>query len=61
MQVCALVFTIGISCGHKELIGIYDDWDKAKEVMEKHCYGMHHYSMHEIELNKEVNITFAEW
>lgn len=65
MTVCALVFTIGISSGYKKLIGIYDDWDMAKEALNKHMeksgYGIHHYSMHEIELNTEENITFAEW
>ena len=65
MTVCVLVFTMGISSGYKELIGIYDDWDMAKEALDKHmkkgAHGIHHYSMHEIELNTEENIIFAEW
>ena len=56
---------------------IFDYIEKAKDLvvpgnvnykqevmenhMEKHCYGIHHYSMHKIELNEEVNIIFAEW
>ena len=65
MKVYALVFTIGISSGYKQLIGIYDDWNKANEALDKDmkicCHANHHYSIHEIELNEEVNITFAEW
>lgn len=64
-KVYALVFTVGISNGHEKLIGIYDTWDKAEEArnshMQKNAYTKHNYSIHKIELNKEVNITFAEW
>lgn len=65
MNVYALVFTIGISSGHRELIGIYNDCDKLEEAMNKHMqqhyYNRQHYSVHEIELNKEENIIIAEW
>lgn len=65
MNIYAAVFTIGLSSGYKELIGVYDDRDKAEESINKHMrkdyYNRDHYSIHEIELNKEENITFAEW
>ena len=65
MEVYLLIFTVGLSSGHKELIGIYDTWDKAEEQrnkhMQKNAHAKHHYSIHEIELNEEVNIIFAEW
>lgn len=65
MTVFALVFSIGLCSGHKDLIGIYDDYDKAKEALNKDMvdssFFRHHYSIHEIELNEEVNIKFAEW
>lgn len=65
MKVFVLVFSVGLYSGHKDLIGIYDDYDKAKEAlnkdMEQSYCSRNHYSIHEIELNEEVNITFAEW
>lgn len=65
MIVYVLIFQIGISHGHKKLIGLYDTEARAKDAQEKHmnthCYSKHHYSIHKIELNKEVNIMFAEW
>lgn len=67
MEVYVLTFEVGLSSGHKDLIGIYATEEKAEEALERHmrmrkyCYGRYHYSINEIELNKEVNITFAEW
>lgn len=65
MIVYALIFQIGISHGHETLIGLYDTETGAKDAQQKHmkmhCYDKHHYSVHKIELNEEVNIMFAEW
>ena len=65
MKVYILTFEVGISSGHKELIGIYESEEKVEEALTKHMwkYGFnrHDYYTTEIELNKEVNITFADW
>lgn len=65
MNIYIAVFTIGLSSGHKELIGAYDNYDKAEEAINKHIqkdyYNRDNYSIYEIELNKEDNIVFAEW
>ena len=63
--VYAVVFTIGLITGSKELIGLYSDFDKATEAMNKHmkqhAHAKHHYGIHEIGVDKEENIVFAEW
>ena len=65
MKVYALIFTIGLSSGYEELIGIYDTTEKVEKIKEKHMkkngHAKHHYKIKEIEINKEVNITIAEW
>ena len=65
MKVFALVFTIGISSGYEELIGLYSTKEKTEEKAEKHMkkngHTKHHYKIKEIEIDKEVNITLAEW
>lgn len=65
MNVHVLTFEVGISSGHKELIGIFETEEKAEEAlgrhMRKYCYSRHDYFIKEIELNKEVNITLADW
>ncbi len=65
MKVYALIFTIGLSSGHKELIGIYDTTERAEEIKEKHMkkngHAKHHYKIEEIEINKTYNTIFNEW
>lgn len=65
MKVYALIFEIGISSGHTELIGLFDDTEKAEESKRKHmkkfAHMEHHDSIKEVELNKEINYTMAEW
>ena len=64
MNVYVLTFEVGLVSFRKELIGIFETEEKAEEAAEKHgkkyCYNRRHYLIKEIELNKEVNITFAE-
>ena len=65
MKVYALVFTIGISSGSETLLGLFSTPEKAEAVKMKHSkkcgYALHHYELTELELDKETNITFAEW
>ncbi len=65
MKVYALIFKIGISSGHEELIGLFDDIEKTEKSKRKHMkefsYMGHHYSIKEVELNKEINYIMAEW
>lgn len=65
MKVFALTFTIGISSGSETLLGLFSTKEKAEEKAEKHAkkYGhaKHHYEIEEIEIDKEINITIAEW
>ena len=65
MTVYALIFEIGISSGYEVLIGIFDDIEKAEESknkhMKKYAHAEHHYSIKEVELNKEINYTITEW
>ena len=65
MKVYALVFTIGISSGSETLLGLFSTPEKAEAVKMKHSkncgYALHHYEITELELDKETNITFAEW
>ena len=65
MKVYALVFIIGISSGSETLLGLFSTTEKAEAVKMKHSkkcgYALHHYEITELELDKETNITFAEW
>ena len=65
MKVFALVFTIGLSSGYKKVIGLYSTKQKVEEKAKKHMkengHAKHHYKIKEIEIDKEVNITLAEW
>ena len=65
MTVYALIFEIGISSGYEELIGMFDSTEKAEESkskhMKKYAHAEHHYSIKEVELNKEINYTITEW
>ena len=65
MKVFALIFEIGISSGQSKLIGIYSTKEKAEEIKENHMkkyfYSERNYYITEIEMDKEINIVFAEW
>ena len=65
MKLYVLTFEIGISSGCKQFLGIYDAEEKAEKMKEKHYlkhgYFKDYYNINEIELNQEVDITFAEW
>lgn len=65
MKVYALIFCIGISSGHKELIGLFDSAVKAEISLRSHIkkygYMAYHYSIKEVEINKEINYTLADW
>ena len=65
MKIYALVFTIGIDSGSETLLGLFSTTEKAEAVKMKHSkkcgYALHHYEITELELDKETNITFAEW
>lgn len=65
MKVYALIFKIGISSGYEKLIGMFDSTEKAEKSKSRHMkkYGNaeYHYSIKEIELNKEINYTIVEW
>ena len=66
MKVYALTYKIGISSGSSlKLIGIFESEAKAEEIaekyMEEYYCGRHHFSIKEIELNKEMHYVIAEW
>ena len=65
MKVYALIFTIGLSSGHTELIGMYDTKERAEEIKGKHmkenAYSERHYRIKEIEINKTINEVYHEW
>ena len=65
MKVFALIYTIGISSGSETLIGLFSTEEKAEEKREKHMRksgdSIRHYEIEEIEIDKEVNITLADW
>ena len=65
MKVYALVFTIGIDSGSETLLGLFSTPEKAEAAKMKHSkkggHALHHYEITELELDKETNITLAEW
>ena len=65
MKVFALTFTVGISSGSETLLGLFSTVENAVVVKNKHSkehsYDEHHYEISRLELDKEVNITLAEW
>lgn len=65
MNVFALLLIVGISSGSKTLLGLFSTEEKAKTTEEKHAkkhgYAKHHYKIEKIEIDKETNITIAEW
>ena len=65
MKVFALTLTVGISSGSETLLGLFSTVENAAAVKNKHSkehgYAEHHYEISRLELDKEVNITLAEW
>ena len=65
MKVFALTCKIGLSTGHKELVGLYSTKEKAEEAkqdeMEKTIRGEWHYSIKEIEVDQLLKIIYDEW
>lgn len=65
MKVYGLTFEEGIESGHVRLLGIYESIERAEDVVEKHMHksicSKLHYRIDEFELNKEIDITIAEW
>lgn len=65
MKVYALTLSVGIATGSETLLGLFSTVEKAVAVKNKHSkehgYAEHHYEISRLELDKEVNITLAEW
>lgn len=65
MIVFALICSVGVSTGYKELIGLYSTQEKAEEMkqvdMRKTIRGEWHYSIKPVEINKTLKITYDEW
>ena len=65
MKVFALTLTVGISSGSETLLGLFGTAEKAEATKQEHSkahgYGEYHYDITDLELDKEVDITLAEW
>ena len=65
MKVFALTLTVGIASGSETLLGLFSTAEKAETIKQEHSkangYGEYHYDITDLELDKEVNITLAEW
>lgn len=65
MKVYALIFSVGISSGYKELIGLYSTEEKAEEIKRKHmketAHSEWHYSIKAAEVDKEICEVYDEW
>ena len=66
MTVYALVYTVGLYSGHKELIGVYSSRDNAERIKQIDIkqHGMRTefgYSIKAIEIDKTVNEVYQEW
>lgn len=63
--VYAVIYTVGYSSGHKELIGIYSTEVKAKKMqqvdMKQNCRNEWNYSIKPIKIDKTVNEVYQEW
>lgn len=66
MKVYAVIYTVGLYSGYKELVGIYSTIEKANSMAQldmKH-HGMRTefgYSISPIEIDKTVNEVYQEW
>lgn len=66
MTVYALVYTIGLYSGYKELIGVYSSKDKAESMkkLDMKQHGIRNelgYSITPIKIDKTVNEVYQEW
>ena len=65
MKVFALTLTVGIASGSETLLGLFSTAEKAEVTKQKHSkahgYAEHHYDITDLELDKELDITIAEW
>lgn len=67
MKVYALHYTVGVSTGYKELVGIYstvEELEKGREKDKKDydvCRIFGDYIIEEIEINKNINKVYCEW
>lgn len=66
MQLYALVYTVGLYSGFKELIGVYSSKDKAEKMKQLNMKSNgirseRGYSIHPIEIDKTVNTVYQEW
>ena len=66
MTVYAVIYTVGLYSGYKELIGVYRTIEKAESM--KQLDMKHHsirsefgYSIKPIEIDKTVNEVYQEW
>ena len=65
MKVFALICSVGVSSGYKELIGLYSTKEKAEETKKKNARktirGEWHYSIKEVEVDKDLCKVYDEW
>ena len=65
MKVYALTLSVGIATGSETLLGIFSTAEKAEAIKQIHSkahgYAEYHYDITDLELDKELDITLAEW
>ena len=68
MKVYVLTYTVGLSSGFSELVGIYSTKEKAEQAKKRDMSEItirfrleDNYSIDEIELDKAINYTYADW
>ena len=68
MKLYVLTFSVGLSSGFSEMIGIYDSMealekgkekDKNKDCFRKTMDG--NYRIYEVEVNKNINVVYCDW
>ena len=65
MKVYAVIYSVGLSSGYNELVGVYSTIEKAEEIkktdMKRRCRNDWHYSITPITIDKTVNEVYQEW
>lgn len=68
MKVFMLIYTVGISTGRSELVGIYSTIQKTEKAKKMDMHNPKHivrhewhYSIKEIEIDTAVNYTYLQW
>ena len=66
MTVYAVIYTVGLYSGYKELIGVYSTIEKAESMKQldmKHdgIRNERGYSIEPIEIDRTVNKVYQEW